>query len=86
MYIPILVGILYQGTWSMITSSSLQVNGGRGNFFFFLHVGYNYRRLHKKFRNDISKDGFMRTFLNKMSSASIYLEAAGGHHAPSTLV
>ena len=65
MYIPILVGILYQGTWSMMTSSSLQVNGGRGHFFFFLHVGYNYRRLHKKFRNDISKDGFMGTFLNK---------------------
>ena len=54
MYIPILVGILYQGTWSMMTSSSLQVNGGRGNFFFFLQVGYNYRRLHKKFRIDIS--------------------------------
>ena len=64
MYIPILVGILYQGTWSMMTSSSLQVNGGRGHFF-FLCVGYNYRRLHKKICNDISKDGFMRTFLNK---------------------
>ena len=46
-------GILYQGTWSMMTSSSLQVNGGRGHFFLKMRLGYNYRRLHKKFHNDI---------------------------------